>query len=202
MILAAVIMMINGQFFSSGFRSLLHLAPNMDTLVAMGSMTSFVWSVIVLFRMTADQLAGNTDAVMADMHNFYFESAAMIVTLITIGKMLEAMCKGRTTDALKGLLRMAPRTAVIEGPDGKELEIPIEQLGTGDVFIVDEPASRVIFSSRESCDSRSSICFSIRVYSFYGHTFVLIDLIYHRINFFQQKNVCTNIIVELFEYST
>ena len=136
MILAAVIMMINGQFFSSGFKSLLHLAPNMDTLVAMGSMTSFVWSVIVLFRMTADQLAANTDAVMADMHNFYFESAAMIVTLITIGKMLEAMSKGRTTDALKGLLRMAPRTAVIEGPDGKEKEIPIEQLGTGDVFIV------------------------------------------------------------------
>ena len=136
MILAAVIMMINGRFFSSGFRSLLHLAPNMDTLVAMGSMTSFVWSVIVLFRMTADQLAGNTDAVMADMHNFYFESAAMIVTLITIGKMLEAMSKGRTTDAFKGLLRMAPRTAVIEGPDGKEKEIPIEQLGTGDVFIV------------------------------------------------------------------
>ena len=136
MILAAVIMMINGRFFSSGFRSLLHLAPNMDTLVAMGSMTSFVWSVIVLFRMTADQLAGNTDAVMADMHNFYFESAAMIVTLITIGKMLEAMSKGRTTDALKGLLRLAPQTAVIEGPDGKEQEIPIEQLGTGDVFIV------------------------------------------------------------------
>ena len=136
MILAAVIMMINGRFFSSGFRSLLHLAPNMDTLVAMGSTTSFVWSVIGLFRMTADQLAGNTDAVMADMHNFYFESAAMIVTLITIGKMLEAMSKGRTTDALKGLLRLAPQTAVIEGPDGKEQEIPIEQLGTGDVFIV------------------------------------------------------------------
>ena len=95
MILAAVIMMINGKFFTSGFRSLLHLAPNMDTLVAMGSMTSFVWSVIVLFKMTADQLAGDADAVMADMHNFYFESAAMIVTLITIGKMLEAMSKGR-----------------------------------------------------------------------------------------------------------
>ncbi|MBQ9015941.1 MAG: heavy metal translocating P-type ATPase [Firmicutes bacterium] len=136
MILAAVIMMINGKFFSSGFRSLLHLAPNMDTLVAMGSMTSFVWSVLILFKMTADQLAGSEEAVMADMHNFYFESAAMIVTLITIGKMLEAMSKGRTTDALKGLLRMAPQTAVIEGPDGKETEIPIEQLGVGDVFIV------------------------------------------------------------------
>ncbi|MBQ9060436.1 MAG: heavy metal translocating P-type ATPase [Firmicutes bacterium] len=136
MILAAVIMMINGRFFSSGFKSLLHLAPNMDTLVAMGSMTSFVWSVIILFKMTADQLAGNTDAVMADMHSFYFESAAMIVTLITIGKMLEAMSKGRTTDALKGLLQMAPQIAVIEGPDGKEKEIPIDQLGVGDVFIV------------------------------------------------------------------
>ena len=136
MILAAVIMMINGKFFTSGFRSLLHLAPNMDTLVAMGSMTSFVWSVIVLFKMTADQLAGNADAVMADMHNFYFESAAMIVTLITIGKMLEAMSKGRTTDALKGLLKLAPQTAVIEAEDGSEQEIPIEQLGVGDIFIV------------------------------------------------------------------
>lgn len=136
MILAAIIMMINGRFFSSGFKSLLHLAPNMDTLVAMGSMTSFVWSVVVLFKMTGDQLAGNGDAVAADMHNFYFESAAMIVTLITIGKMLEAMSKGKTTDALKGLMKMAPQSAVIEGPDGTEQEIPIEQLAVGDVFLV------------------------------------------------------------------
>ena len=136
MILAALIMMINGKFFTSGFKGLLHLAPNMDTLVAMGSMTSFVWSVVVLFKMTADQLSGNADAVMADMHNFYFESAAMIVTLITIGKMLEAMSKGKTTDALKSLMRLAPQTAVIEGADGSELEIPIEQLAVGDVFIV------------------------------------------------------------------
>ena len=136
MILAAIIMMINGKFFTSGFKGLLHLAPNMDTLVAMGSMTSFVWSVVVLFKMTADQLSGNADAVIADMHNFYFESAAMIVTLITIGKMLEAMSKGKTTDALKRLMRLAPQTAVIEGADGSELEIPIEQLAVGDVFIV------------------------------------------------------------------
>lgn len=136
MILAAIIMMINGRFFTSGFKSLLHLAPNMDTLVAMGSMTSFVWSVVVLLKMTADQLAGNGAAVMADMHNFYFESAAMIVTLITIGKMLEAMSKGKTTDALKGLMKLAPQTAVIEGADGSEQEIPIDQLAVGDIFIV------------------------------------------------------------------
>ena len=136
MILAGVIMLINGRFFTSGFRSLLHLAPNMDTLVALGSMTSFVWSVLVLLKMTADQLAGNADAVLEDMGNFYFESAAMIVTLITIGKMLEAMSKGRTTDALKSLLRLAPQTALVEGPDGSEREIPIEQLAAGDVFIV------------------------------------------------------------------
>ena len=136
MILAAIIMMINGRFFTSGFKSLLHLAPNMDTLVAMGSMTSFVWSVVVLLKMTADQLAGNGAAVMADMHNFYFESAAMIVTLITIGKMLEAMSKWKTTDALKGLMKLAPQTAVIEGADGSEQEIPIDQLAVGDIFIV------------------------------------------------------------------
>ncbi len=136
MILAGVIMIINGRFFTSGFRSLLHLAPNMDTLVALGSMTSFVWSVLILFRMTADQLAGNSAAVMADMHSFYFESAAMIVTLITIGKLLEAMSKGKTTDALKGLLRLAPQTAVIEGPDGEQQEIPIENLAAGDIFVV------------------------------------------------------------------
>ncbi len=136
MILAAIIMMINGKFFRSGFRSLAHLSPNMDTLVAMGSMTSFVWSVLILFKMTADQLAGNADAVMADMHSFYFESAAMIVTLITIGKMLEAMSKGRTTDALKSLLKLSPQTAVILGLDGTEREIPVEELQVGDVFIV------------------------------------------------------------------
>ena len=135
MILAAIIMMINGKFFTSGFRSLMHLAPNMDTLVAMGSMTSFVWSTVVLFRMTAHQLAGDMDAVLADMHNLYFESAAMIVTLITIGKMLEAMSKGRTTDALKGLMKLAPKTAVVER-DGEEREVPIEQVRIGDIFVV------------------------------------------------------------------
>ncbi len=136
MILAAVIMMINGRFFTSGFKSLAHLAPNMDTLVAMGSMTSFVWSALILFKMTADQLAGDQSAVAADMHSLYFESAAMIVTLITVGKMLEAMSKGRTTDALKSLLKLAPRTAVIEDEDGNEREIPAEQLAVGDIFIV------------------------------------------------------------------
>ena len=135
MILAGVIMMINGKFFTSGFRGLIHLSPNMDTLVAMGSMTSFVWSLAVLFKMTADQLAGDMDAVMADMHGFYFESAAMIVTLITIGKLLEALSKGRTTDALKSLMELAPQTAVKE-VDGAEQEVPIGQLAAGDVFIV------------------------------------------------------------------
>ena len=113
LLLAAVVMVINQKFFISGFKSLWHRAPNMDTLVAMGSMASFVWSVYALFAMTGAQLEGNTDAVMEYMHEFYFESAAMILTLITVGKMLEARSKGRTTDALKSLMKLAPKTAVV-----------------------------------------------------------------------------------------
>ena len=135
MLLAGIIMVINQKFFTSGFKSLIHRAPNMDTLVAMGSMVSFAWSFVILMKMTRDQITGGDAAAMADMHDLYFESAAMIVTLITVGKLLEAVSKGRTTDALKGLMKLAPKTAVIE-VDGQEKEIPIDQLNVGDVFIV------------------------------------------------------------------
>ena len=135
MILAAIVMVINQKFFISGFRGLIHGAPNMDTLVAMGSATSFCWSSYVLFAMTGAQLAGDSDAVMAYMHDLYFESAAMILTLITVGKMLEARSKGKTTDALKSLMRLAPQTAVVER-GGIETEIPVSQVRVGDVFLV------------------------------------------------------------------
>lgn len=135
MILAAIIMYINKKFFVNGFKGMMHRAPNMDTLVAMGSMTSFVWSVLILFKMTGDQLAGDSAAVMADMDSFYFESAAMIVTLITVGKMLEAMSKGRTTDALRGLMKLAPNTATVVR-DSEEVTVPIEEVAVGDIFVV------------------------------------------------------------------
>ena len=135
MILAAIVMVINQKFFISGFKSLWHRAPNMDTLVAMGSMASFVWSVYVLLAMTRAQVDGNMDAVMNYMMDFYFESAAMILTLITVGKMLEAKSKGRTTDALKSLMKLAPKTAVLVR-DGKEVTVSIDQVQTGDIFVV------------------------------------------------------------------
>ncbi|HRU98490.1 MAG TPA: heavy metal translocating P-type ATPase [Ruminococcus sp.] len=135
LLLAAIVMVINQKFFISGFKSLIHRAPNMDTLVALGSMASFVWSVYVLFAMTRAQTDGDTDAVMNYMMNFYFESAAMILTLITVGKMLEARSKGKTTDALKGLMKLAPKTAVTE-IDGKEVTVPVEQVKKGDIFLV------------------------------------------------------------------
>jgi Cu2+-exporting ATPase len=135
MILAAIIMVINQKFFISGFRSLWHRAPNMDTLVAMGSMASFVWSVYALFMMTDAQLHGDSAAVMEYMNEFYFESAAMILTLITVGKMLEARSKGKTTDALKGLMKLSPKTAVIVR-DGAEQTVPVEQVRIGDIFLV------------------------------------------------------------------
>jgi len=128
-------MVINQKFFISGFKSLLHGAPNMDTLVAMGSGAAFVYSTYVLFAMTDAQAKGDMDGVMVLMHDFYFESAAMILTLITVGKMLEARSKGRTTDALKGLMKLAPKTAVII-EDGREREVPIEQVKKGDIFVV------------------------------------------------------------------
>ncbi len=135
MILAAIVMVINQKFFISGFKSLWHRAPNMDTLVAMGSMASFVWSVYVLLAMTRAQVDGNMDAVMNYMMDFYFESAAMILTLITVGKMLEAKSKGRTTDALKSLMKLAPKTAVLLR-DGKEVTVSIDQVQKGDIFVV------------------------------------------------------------------
>lgn len=135
MILAAIVMVINQKFFINGFRGIIHGAPNMDTLVAMGSAASFCWSTYVLFAMTGAQLAGDSEAVMGYMHDFYFESAAMILTLITVGKMLEARSKGKTTDALKSLMKLAPQTAIVER-GGIETEIPVSQVRVGDVFLV------------------------------------------------------------------
>ncbi|MBQ2177773.1 MAG: heavy metal translocating P-type ATPase, partial [Oscillospiraceae bacterium] len=135
LLLAAAIMIVNQKFFISGFKSLWHRAPNMDTLVALGSSVSFVWSVYVLFAMTRAAADGNAAAAEKLMMSFYFESAAMILTLITVGKMLEARSKGKTTDALKSLMRLTPKTAVVLR-DGQETEVPIEQVRRGDVFVV------------------------------------------------------------------
>ena len=135
LLLAGIIMVINQKFFISGFKSLWHRAPNMDTLVALGSIASFVWSVYALFAMTRAQVDGDSAAVMNYMMEFYFESAAMILTLITVGKMLEARSKGKTTDALKGLMKLAPKTAVVVR-DGQEATVPIEQVRKGDIFVV------------------------------------------------------------------
>ena len=135
LLLTTMIMVINQKFFISGFKSLAHGAPNMDTLVALGSAASYVYSVYALYAMTDAQLKGDADAVMSYMHEFYFESAAMILTLITVGKMLESISKGRTTDALKGLMKLAPKTAIIK-KDGAEVMVPVEQVHKGDLFIV------------------------------------------------------------------
>ena len=135
MLLAIAVMVINQKFFINGFKGLLHRAPNMDTLVALGSGASFAYSTYALFCMTRAQLEGGSEAAMAWMHEFYFESAAMILTLITVGKMLEARSKGKTTDALKGLMKIAPKTATIL-VDGQEKTVPIETVKKGDVFAV------------------------------------------------------------------
>ena len=135
MLLTIIIMVINQRFFLSGFRSLLHRAPNMDTLVALGSAAAFGYSTYALFAMTAAQLHGDAELVMHYMDEFYFESAAMILTLITVGKMLEARSKGKTTDALKSLMKLAPKTATVVR-SGKETLVPIEQVRTGDIFVV------------------------------------------------------------------
>ena len=133
--LTVIIMIINQKFFINGFKSLFHGAPNMDTLVALGSFASFGYSSYALFAMTYAQHKGDAEAVMGYMHEFYFESAAMILTLITVGKMLEAHSKGKTTDALKSLMKLSPKSAIIER-DGKETEVPVEQVCTGDIFVV------------------------------------------------------------------
>ena len=135
MLLTITVMVINQKFFISGFKGLVHRAPNMDTLVALGSGASFVYSTYALFAMTDAQMRGDMDAVMSYMHDFYFESAAMILALITVGKMLEARSKGKTTDALKGLMKLAPKTAVVIRGE-KEVQVSIEQVQKGDCFVV------------------------------------------------------------------
>lgn len=155
MVLAAIVMFINKKFFVGGWKSVRSGAPSMDTLVAMGSMTSFLWSFYILMQMTRSVTDGDTKAVMAGMHNLYFESAAMIVTLITVGKLLEALSKGRTTDALKSLMKLAPKTAVIER-DGEETLVQIAEVKTGDVFVVRPgesiPVDGVIIEGRTAID--------------------------------------------------
>ena len=135
LLLTVVIMVINQKFFISGFKSLWHRAPNMDTLVALGSAAAFIYSTYALFAMTDAQVKGDMDGVMKYMMDFYFESAAMILTLITVGKMLEARSKGKTTDALKGLMKLAPKTACILR-DGTEVTVPVNQVQKDDVFLV------------------------------------------------------------------
>lgn len=135
MLLAAVVMIINQKFFINGFRGVIHKSPNMDTLVALGSGASFIWSVYVLFAVTEAQSRGDFAAMHDYMHNFYFESAAMILTLITVGKMLEARSKGKTTDALRSLMTLAPKTATVI-KNGDEIKIPVSEVKKGDIFVV------------------------------------------------------------------
>ena len=155
MILAAIIMVINQKFFINGFKGLVHKSPNMDTLVALGSGASFVWSVYALFAMTAAQIEGNFSAVHEYMHNLYFESAAMILTLITVGKMLEARSKGKTTDALKNLMKLAPETATVIR-NGEEIELSVSEVIKGDVFVAKSgesiPVDGVILEGTASID--------------------------------------------------
>ena len=141
LLLTGIIMVINQKFFISGYKALWHRAPNMDTLVALGATAAFVYSTYALFAMTGAQMRGDVQAVMGYMHDFYFESAAMILTLITVGKTLEARAKGKTTDALRSLLQLAPKTATVER-GGAELTVPIEQVRLGDVFLV-RPGERI-----------------------------------------------------------
>lgn len=154
MILAAVVMLINGRFFTSGFTALLHSGPNMDTLVALGSGVSFAYSTAVLFLMT-ESVAGDPARLAEQMHSLYFESAAMIVALITLGKLLESLSKGHTTDALKGLMRLSPKTATVIR-DGRETEIPVSGLVAGDIFVVRPggsiPADGIVLEGSSAVD--------------------------------------------------
>lgn len=155
LLLTVVVMVINQKFFISGFKGLVHRAPNMDTLVALGAGAAFVYSTYALYAMSAAQAAGDLAGAMSWMHEFYFESAAMILTLITVGKMLEARSKGKTTDAIKGLMKMAPKTATIE-VDGQERTVPTEQVKKGDIFIVrpgeNIPVDGVVLSGTSAVD--------------------------------------------------
>ncbi|MBQ2532315.1 MAG: heavy metal translocating P-type ATPase, partial [Lachnospiraceae bacterium] len=135
MVLCTIVMVINQKFFISGFKSLWHRAPNMDALIALGSASGYIYSLIILFLMTRAVVDGDHARVEALMMEFYFESSAMILALITLGKMLEAYSKGRTTDALKGLMRLAPKTATVER-DGAEVTVPIDEVAVGDIFVV------------------------------------------------------------------
>ena len=161
LLLSGIVMVINKKFFISGFKALVNKAPNMDTLVAMGSAVSYAWSIYALLAMANQMTLGNMEMAHHYMHEFYFESAAMILTLITVGKMLESRSKGKTTDALKGLMKLAPKTAVLY-KDGKEVEVPIEQVKKGDIFVVkpgeNVPVDGVIIEGnkigRASCRER------------------------------------------------
>ena len=173
LLLTVAIMVINQKFFISGFKSLWHRAPNMDTLVALGATAAFGYSTFALFAMTDAQVKGNADAVMSYMHEFYFESAAMILALITLGKMLEARSKGKTTDALKGLMRLAPKTATVYR-DGAEIIIPIEQVAKGDAFVVRPgesiPVDGIILEGNSAIDESSLTGESIPVDKTVGST--------------------------------
>lgn len=160
MLLTIIVMVINQRFFVSGFKGAIHGSPNMDTLVAMGSGASFIYSVYVLYAMTAAQTAGDGERVMTLMHDFYFESAAMILALITVGKTLEAYSKGRTTDALKGLMDLAPKTAVLIR-DGEEVTVDIDEVAVGDIFAVrpgeSVPVDGVVLEGGFRCGRVSSL---------------------------------------------
>lgn len=173
LLLTIVIMVINQKFFTSGFKSLWHRTPNMDTLVALGSTAAFIYSTFALFAMTDAQVKGNTDAVMSYMHEFYFESAAMILALITVGKMLEARSKGKTTDALKGLMQLAPKTATLIR-DSKEIVVPVEQVNKGDIFVVrpgeNIPVDGVIIDGDSAVDESTLTGESIPVDKSVGNT--------------------------------
>ena len=173
LLLTVIIMVINQKFFISGFKSLLHLAPNMDALVALGATAAFGYSTFALFAMTDAQVKGNMEAVMFYMNEFYFESTAMILTLITLGKMLEARSKGKTTDALKGLMKLAPKTATID-KDGTEITVPIEQVKKGDIFIVrpgeNIPVDGTILEGNSAVDESTLTGESIPVDKTVGNT--------------------------------
>lgn len=173
LLLTIVIMVINQKFFTSGFKSLWRRTPNMDTLVALGSTAAFIYSTFALFAMTDAQVTGNADAVMSYMHEFYFESAAMILALITVGKMLEARSKGKTTNALKGLMQLAPKTATLIR-DNKEIVIPVEQVAMGDIFVVrpgeNIPVDGVILDGDSAVDESTLTGESIPVDKSVGNT--------------------------------
>ncbi len=173
LLLTVIVMIINQKFFISGFKSLWHRAPNMDALVALGSSAAFIYSTVALFAMTDAQVKGNTDAVMMYMDEFYFESAATILALITLGKMLEARSKGRTTDALKGLMKLAPKTATLVR-DKVEVTVPIEQVTKGDIFTVRPgetiPVDGIVLSGSSAIDESTLTGESIPVDKTVGST--------------------------------